>query len=148
MILSQTAVYAVKATLYLAESGEDPVRVEDIARSLAVPRNYLAKILNVLGHTGVLASVRGRTGGFSLARDSRDVTLAEVIAPFDDIGGSSGCLLGGERCSDAAPCAAHAHWKQISASVRDFLDRTTVEDLACAEGPPHSGVPLPAPPLP
>lgn len=116
--------------MYLAEAPEhDPVRVEDIARTLAVPRNYLSKILNVLGHAGVLTSSRGRSGGFALGRPSAELTLSQVIAPFDDIAGSSACFLGQERCSDAAPCAAHARWKEISASVTDFLDRTTVEDL-------------------
>lgn len=130
VILSQTAVYAVKATLHLAEAPPDePVRVEDIARTLAVPRNYLAKILGALGHAGILQSSRGRSGGFSLGRPSAEVTLADVIAPFDDIGTTSACLLGAARCSDGAPCAAHAHWREISATVRAFLDETTVEDL-------------------
>lgn len=143
MILSQTAVYAVKATLHLAEAPHgDPVRVEDIARSLAVPRNYLAKILGALGHAGVLQSARGRSGGFSLGRPSAEVTLAEVIAPFDDIGSGSACLLGAARCSDGAPCAAHAHWREISATVRAFLDETTVEDLT------NGGPPLEAPATP
>lgn len=130
MILSQTAIYALQATMYLAEVPEDePVRVEDIARTLAVPRNYLSKILNVLGHAGVLASSRGRAGGFTLGRPSAEVTLSQVIAPFDDVAGASACFLGQERCSDASPCAAHARWKEISGSVKDFLDGTTVEDL-------------------
>lgn len=116
--------------MYLAEAPEDdPVRVEDIARTLGVPRNYLSKILSVLGHAGVLTSSRGRSGGFTLGRPGAELTLAQVIAPFDDVAASSACFLGQERCSDAAPCAAHARWKAISASVTDFLDRTTLEDL-------------------
>lgn len=136
MILSQTAVYAVKATLYLAEApGDGPVTVEDIAGALDVPRNYLSKILGALSHSGVLTSSRGRSGGFALARPAESVCLAEVIAPFDDLGAATACLLGNERCNDLAPCAAHAHWKAISAAVRDFLDGTSVHDLTRG-GPP------------
>lgn len=131
MILSQTAVYALKAVMYLAESGPGrTVRVDDIAGGLDVPRNYLSKILNVLARAGVLHSSRGPAGGFRLGHPASELSLSDVIAPFDDITASPLCFLGRERCSDATPCAAHARWKEVSASVRDFLDRTTVDDLA------------------
>ena len=131
MILSQTAVYALKAALYLAENGtREPLRVDDIARGLDVPRNYLSKILHLQAKPGLLESTRGPRGGFRLSRDPAHLSLAEVIAPFDDIASSSGCLLGRERCSDDTPCAAHARWRDVSAAVRAFLSETTVEDLA------------------
>ncbi len=119
MILSQTAVYALRAVLYLAESGgRDPLRVDDIAGGLDVPRNYLSKILHVQAKAGLLESTRGPRGGFQLTRDPAHLSLAEVIAPFDDIALNSGCLLGRERCSDDTPCAAHARWRDVSSSVR------------------------------
>lgn len=133
MILSQTAVYALKAMLHLAENGrEQPLRVDDIAAGLGVPRNYLSKILHVLARAGLLESTRGPRGGFQLTRDPARLRLADVIGHFDDIAESSGCLLGRERCSDATPCAAHARWKDVSASVRAFISETTIEDLSHA----------------
>ena len=122
MILSQTAVYALKAVLHLAEArGGGPVRIDDIAKDLDVPRNYLSKILHV-------------RGGFEFAQRPEDVMLSDVIAPFDDIAAASGCLLGREQCSDESPCAAHERWRDVSASVRSFLGETTIQDLT------HHGV--------
>ena len=133
MILSQTAVYALKAVLHLAEAeGEDPVRVDDIAGALDVPRNYLSKILHVLAREGVLTSTRGPRGGFRLARTPAELRLATVIRPFDEITTSSTCLLGRPQCSDANPCAAHDRWKTLSRSVRAFLEETTIEDLTAS----------------
>lgn len=130
MILSQTAVYAIKAVMHLAEAdAEAPVRVDDIARDLDVPRNYLSKILHVLARNGVLDSTRGPKGGFRLARRPADLTLGDVIKHFDDITEASGCLLGRERCSDDNPCAAHERWRDVSASVRTFLRETSILDL-------------------
>lgn len=141
MILSQTAVYAVKAAIHLAEAeGSEPVRVEDIAAALGVPRNYLSKILHVLARAGVLASMRGPNGGFRLTRDPGVVFLADVIAPFDDLTATSACFMGRERCSDATPCAAHSRWKSIHAAVRDFLNDTTVDDLS-RSGAGLAGIP-------
>jgi len=131
MILSQTSIYAIRAVIHLAEAGGDgPVRVDDIAEALEVPRNYLSKILHGLTRTGLLESTRGPKGGFVLARAPGRIRLSDVIEPFDDIAGSSGCLLGRARCSDANPCPAHARWRDVSMQVRAFLANTTMEDLA------------------
>lgn len=135
VILSQTAVYALKAVLYLAEEdGPDPVRVDQIAEALDVPRNYLSKILYSLARAGVLSSTRGPHGGFRLAKKPSELTLSRVVDTFDEVEVRSGCLLGRKRCSDANPCAAHARWKDISSGVEAFFRETTVQDLA-DEGP-------------
>ena len=131
MILSQTAVYALKAVLHLSESeGDELARVDDIAQALDVPRNYLSKILHVLARDGVLASTRGPRGGFRLAVDASELTLERIVDPFDEVVGGSGCLLGREQCSDLNPCAAHARWKSVSDAVRAFFRETTVEGLS------------------
>lgn len=131
MILSQTAIYAIRAVIHLAEAGEEgPRRVDDIAQALDVPRNYLSKILHGLAREGLLDSTRGPHGGFVLAHEPSRITLAQVIGPFDTIADASGCLLGRDRCSDANPCPAHDRWRDVSRQVRAFLSDTTMEDLA------------------
>ena len=65
-MFSGTAVYALRAVVYLAEHSEErPVRVAEMAGNLEVPQNYLAKILNELVRSDVLTSTRGKHGGFS-----------------------------------------------------------------------------------
>lgn len=132
MILSQTAVYALKAVLHLAEGEPDQlVRVDDIAAALQVPRNYLSKILHTMARSGVLTSTRGPRGGFRLALAPSRLTLRRVVDPFDEVGGKSAtCLLGRKRCTDTNPCAAHARWKEVSSAVNSFFQETTVQDLA------------------
>lgn len=133
MLLSQTAVYALKATLCLAEpSVEGPLRVDDISERLDVPRNYLSKILHALAREGVLESTRGPGGGFTLGRPPQEVTLATVVRLFDSLPDEAGCLLGKERCSDLDPCPAHARWKGVARNVHEFFSHTTLADLAKA----------------
>ena len=130
MILSQTAIYALNAVMYLAEAGAGtPQRVDDIASALDVPRNYLSKILNGLARSGVLHSTRGPGGGFALAADPSGLSLADVIRPFDDIADDASCLLRRERCNESSPCAAHARWKSVSSSVKTFMLNTTIQDM-------------------
>lgn len=136
MILSQTATYALKATLCLAEAGtEGPIRVDDVAERLGVPRNYLSKTLHVLARNRILRSTRGPGGGFQLAVPADQLSLADVIRHFDDTPDGSACLMGRERCNEADPCPAHARWKSVSASVTEFFEQTTVADLATTDLP-------------
>ena len=131
MILSQTAQYGLRAVLYLSEhDAEGPLRVEDIAGALKVPRNYLSKILHVLARAGMLTSTRGPHGGFVLARRADRLTLDEIVRHFDDFPTERRCVLGHEVCSDTTPCAAHERWKEVATSVRAFFRETTVADLA------------------
>ena len=131
MILSQTAIYALEAALYLAEHAPDtPVRFDDIANELDVPRNYLSKILHSLARGGVLISSRGPGGGFRLARPPSELKLSEVLRHFGNLHDASGCLLGRDECSDLDPCAAHDRWKSVSVAVKDFFSETSVADLS------------------
>ncbi len=134
MILSQTAVYALRAVIHLAESGERaPVRVDDMAEALGVPRNYLSKILHTLARSRVLASTRGPGGGFRLAVPARELRLLDVVRHFDPIGEERTCLLGRATCSDAEPCAAHERWQATATELRSFFRNTTVDHVTRRE---------------
>lgn len=129
-MLSNTSQYALRAIIYLGErEGQGPVRVDEVAESLDVPRNYLSKILHALVKEGVLKSLRGPRGGFELARPARDITLLEVVSPFDDIEARRTCLLGRRECSDARPCAIHTLWRQTATEVASFFRDTRLRDV-------------------
>jgi Rrf2 family protein len=130
-MLSQTAEYALRAVLYLANhcEGEEPVRVDTIADALGIPANYLSKTLNTLVRNRVLRSTRGPRGGFCLAVDPKRLTLARVVGPFDAIVERRFCLLGRPTCSDHTACAAHEAWKATAEKVTHFFRTTTVEDI-------------------
>jgi len=129
MWLNSTAQSALRAVLFIADHGADgPVRVDDIAASLRVPRNYLSKTLHALTRAGVLRSARGPKGGFQLADPPHRMTLARVVGPFEPAG-ERRCLVGRPVCGDAHPCPAHDRWSGIAAAVEDFFGQTTLADL-------------------
>jgi Rrf2 family protein len=122
--------------LYIAqnETDERPVRTDDVAAALGVPRNYLSKILHTLVRHRLLMSTRGPLGGFHLAVDPDKVTLERIVGPFDDIEPGRTCILGRPQCSDRNPCPAHTRWKSISQQVSDFFRRTTLGELVREPG--------------
>lgn len=134
-MLSQTAEYALRAVLHIAEFGADrPVAVGDIAQALDVPRNYLSKTLHQLSRAGVVTSTFGPGGGFQLGTSADEMTLDAIIAPFD-AAAERHCLLGRTRCRDSEPCSAHGRWKPIADQIQSFFATTTVADLLRGDAP-------------
>jgi len=129
MWLNRTSQSAIRAVLYVADHSRDgPVRVDDIARALAAPRNYLSKTLHALMRAGVLRSVRGRGGGFELAVAPDRLPVGRVIAPFQPMEARR-CLTGRPECSSEHPCLAHRHWERVANTVSEFFENTTIADL-------------------
>lgn len=129
-MLSNTAQYALRAMLYLGErEGSGLIRVDEVSEALDVPRNYLSKILHALVKAGVLTSLRGPHGGFTLARPGAQITLFDVVGVFDDIEARRTCLLGRKECSDVAPCSIHAHWREVATQVAAFFRDTSLADV-------------------
>jgi Rrf2 family protein len=130
-VLSNTAQYALRAVIYLAQrENAGPIRVDEIAERLDVPRNYLSKIMHALVKEGVLTSLRGPHGGFRLALPASTVSLFQVVGPFDDIEARRVCLLGRKECSDINPCAVHEQWKATATQVAKFFRETTLAEVA------------------
>lgn len=129
-MLSQTAEYALRAVLYVAEHGDDRlVQVSEMARVLRIPRNYLSKIVHALVREGVLHSTRGKSGGFRLAVAPDRLYVVTVVAPFGSLGEARHCLLGRPQCSDRMACAAHTRWKNVAERVAEFFRETTIAEL-------------------
>lgn len=139
-MLSKSAEYALRALHRLAfAGGEGPVTTARLAEAVGAPENYLSKLLHRLQQEGLVDSRRGRGGGFALARPPAEVTLAQVVAPFDDVM-ERRCLLGRSECRDDDPCSAHEAWLEAAGRLRDFFRETTLAEL----GPPEADGPAPA----
>lgn len=134
-MISQTGEYALRAVLYLAREGHgEPVSVDVVAEALDLPRNYLSKTLHTLAKRGVLDSMRGPRGGYSLADPPDQVPLYEIVKPFDQLEERETCLMGRKKCDDRSPCAAHRAWTEVTDHVLSFFRETTVQDLLGERG--------------
>lgn len=127
-MLSQTAEYALRATIYIAREPDRPKRVSEVADAIEAPRTYLAKILGQLARAGILESARGAAGGFKLDRAARDLRLRDIVAAFE-ANEQRRCLLGTGMCGANPACTVHARWGPISKSMDAFFAETTLADL-------------------
>jgi Rrf2 family transcriptional regulator, iron-sulfur cluster assembly transcription factor len=103
----------------------------ELALKADIPANYLAKILLTLKNVGILSTARGSRGGYWLARPAGEIRLIEIVKLFDQIQIPMSCLLGQEAsCCEADPCTAHQKWHEIRKTYTEFLESTSVAQLA------------------
>jgi Rrf2 family cysteine metabolism transcriptional repressor len=129
MRISAKAEYACVAMLELASgSGDEPRRVKDIAEAHRISPRFLIQILLQLKAAGLVASVRGASGGYQLARPADTISLADVIGAIDDLSATSHAAL-----TDTAPTPFVATllevWREIHAEEQRMLARLTLGDL-------------------
>ena len=78
--------------------------------------------------SGLVTSVRGPGGGYRLARDAADITVAEVIAAVDETTDATRCR-GQGGCQNGETCLTHHLWMDLSDWIHAFLSEITLADL-------------------
>ena len=127
-MLSQTAEYALRAMLCLADCAGQPRTVAEIARQAKVPPGYLAKVMQSLVRAGLVTSQRGLRGGFTLRREPSAVTVLEVVDAVDPLRRIDRCPL--DRPEHAGRlCALHRRLDEVSAELQDSFRQTTIGSL-------------------
>jgi len=130
-VLSRSSEYAVRALSYLAiRRGGDYLQTREIAAELALPAQYLSKVLRRLAEVGLLASQRGRTGGFRLEREAAQISLLDIVLPFEPSLTGLRCVLGQSLCSDQDACPLHGSWTAVRSRFYDVLEGTSLADVA------------------
>jgi Rrf2 family protein len=131
-MLSVTSQYALRALAQLAlQPMEGSMLGKELAEKAEIPANYLAKILLSLKNAGILGTARGSHGGYWLVREPHSIRLIEIVQLFEQAAAPPPCILGQrERCSEDEPCLAHKRWHEIRKAYTDFLEVTTIADLA------------------
>lgn len=133
MIYSRSAEYAIRAFVNLAQAPDGKfVMVKQIAQQERIPAHFLAKILQQLARKGLLRSSKGPTGGFSLRSSPHQISLVHIVEALDGLAEYQKCVSGLTECTDDAPCGMHDSWKALRSRIMEYLEQTTIADLAKA----------------
>jgi Rrf2 family protein len=133
MIYSTTCMYGIHAVCRLAAIAPDGyARVQEICEGSDLPPYFVSKILRDLVRAGLLVSQKGRNGGFGLARAPEKMRLIQIVEVIDGIGPYRQCISGLGRCDDRQPCPQHESFKPIRTAILEYLNGTTVRQMADA----------------
>ena len=130
MRISAKEDYALRAALELAAAKGGPLTREQIAQAQEIPTAFLQNILGELRTAGLVEALRGRDGGFRLARPAAQITVADVVravsGPLATVRGIRPPAL--EYTASSAPL--RDVWVAVRANIRAVLDHVTLADLA------------------
>ena len=134
-MLSNKAKYGLKALLVLAhEAGRGPVLVAELARREAIPKKFLEAILLELKRGRIVASKKGKGGGYFLRRSPGDITFGEAIRVLDGPLAAVPCVsqtayMKCAECLDEATCGVRLAMKEVRDATARILDHTTMADV-------------------
>ena len=112
---------------------EGVVRIQAISDHQNIPKRFLEQILNDLKSAGVVQSKRGIAGGYKLAKDPTEITLAEVVRHVEGALAPVSCVSENfyEKCScpDESRCAIRCVMKEVRDAIVKIMERTTLAEL-------------------
>lgn len=128
VIFSKKCEYGLQAVLYLAaQVSGSIISADDIAKKLNIPKEFISKILQNLTDSGIVASKKGKSGGFSLSRDPKMIKLIDIVAAIDGLEMFDKCVLGFPNCNPINPCPLHDKWGALRTQTYNMLTDETID---------------------
>src|SRR5271155_5411552 len=134
MRLTTKGRFAVTAMIDLAmQPGTGPVTLAEISRRQKISLSYLEQLFAKLRRRALVDSVRGPGGGYSLAKDMAQLSVADIILAVDEPIDATQCG-GKENCQDDKKCMTHELWASLNTHIFAFLKSVTLEQLVRQQG--------------
>jgi Rrf2 family protein len=133
-MLSQRTRYTIRALLHLADRyGEGPVQLSEIAEKQNIPAKFLTVMLSSMRRAGLVETMRGREGGYWLAKPPQQVSYGEIVRLTR---GSLGLLPCASRlayqqctnCIDEEKCRLHRVMLMVRDETARILDGLSLAD--------------------
>jgi Rrf2 family iron-sulfur cluster assembly transcriptional regulator len=130
MRLTTKGRYAVTAVLDLAFHQENgPVSLAAISERQCISLSYLEQLFAKLRRNGVVISTRGPGGGYSLQRNTSEISVSDVILAVDENCQITGCDEVGSCSGGDYQCLTHDLWQELSDEIRSFLDGISLAEI-------------------
>ncbi len=132
MRLTTKGRFAVTAMIDLAlHHGSGPVTLAEISGRQKISLSYLEQLFGKLRRHQLVESVRGPGGGYCLAKDTSQVSVAAIIQAVDEPIDATQCG-GKENCHDDQKCLTHDLWAALNDRIFDYLEGVTLRQLVDA----------------
>jgi Rrf2 family protein len=133
-MLSQKTRYAIRAMQHLADRyGQGPIQLAEIASTQRIPANFLTVILSELSRYGIVASMRGKDGGYWLAVSPIDITYGDLIRVMRGSLALVPCAsrFAHEKCNNCVEegeCRTRSLMLQVRDRTAELLDSIRLSD--------------------
>ncbi|ATX81171.1 transcriptional regulator, BadM/Rrf2 family [Mariprofundus ferrinatatus] len=133
MRLTSKGRYAVSAMVDLnKQQAGGPVTLAAISERQFISLSYLEQLFRRLRESGLVRSVRGPGGGYLLAKDPDDISIADIIRAVNEPVRTTMCENGVRGCHRGNRCDTHQLWESLGQHIYRFLDAVSLEQV-CSE---------------
>jgi Rrf2 family protein len=130
MKISTKIRYGARAMLELASHyGEGPIELKEIAKKEDISLKYLEQVINPLRAAGLVKSIRGSKGGYSLAKPPSQICLYDVVETLEGALNLVECLHDSKACQKIPLCVTRDIWKEVSDAISKIFYSVTLEDM-------------------
>lgn len=131
MMISTKGRYALRIMLDLAERNTgEYIPLMEIAKRQEISEKYLESIVSILSKNGFVTALRGKGGGYRLARDPDTYTVGSILKLTEGSLAPVSCLDGDNNlCERAGECRTLPMWNKLDKLIDDFVEGITLEDL-------------------
>lgn len=131
MLISTKGRYALRVLIELAGyDRQQLVTLQTIADSQQISEKYLESIIVVLSKAGLVDAVRGKGGGYRLARKPEEYTIGEILKLTEGTLAPVSCLDDTpNKCPRAAECKTLPMWEKLNTIIGNYLFSVTLKDL-------------------
>jgi len=131
MRLTSYSNYALRILMIAAMRQGELITVNEVAEIFGISKAHLVKCVHQLGLWGYLDNVRGRKGGFRLAKDAKEITVGEIIRKTEDDLDLVECF---DAVTNTCPligiCKLGKLFKQACRAFLDVLDGVTIAEIS------------------
>jgi len=122
--------YAVLVLSGMVRPGGEAVAARDIAGSTHIPQPTVSKVLKLLSRAGLVASERGKNGGYRLSRGADAISVADIIDAVEGPIAVTECSTDERGCCDLeGHCPTETNWVRINHAIRQALRGVTLADM-------------------
>ncbi len=130
MMITTKGRNALKVMIDLAQHNDgNPVSLADIAERVHESQKYLESTVAQLSQKGLIASARGKSGGYRLVREPDGYTVAEIITAGEGSLAPVSCLSPDKPCENADNCLSLPLWRELDEVIMNFLNSKHLSDL-------------------
>ena len=129
MQLSKFTDYGLRLLMQLMVSAPDRVSVKQIAETFEISEHHVAKVASQLAKGGFIVSGRGRTGGLTLAKDPKDISIGAVVRYLTGDVPAAECFTGHNNCRAFAQCGLRSPLIEAQQAFFNVLDHYTLDNV-------------------
>ncbi len=131
MKISTKGRYALRVLIDLAQQNTDEyISLKEISDRQQISMKYLETIVAILQKAGLLMSLRGKEGGYRLAKAPSEYSVGAVLKLTEGSLAPVACLeYSTNTCDRAANCITLPMWKKLDKLIDDYLESVTIEDM-------------------